>query len=206
MQAIRFGSRSARPYLARVLRLLIVDINTRRNAEYVMERITNRAGKDGSEKNGPNQNAMQIDSAHQNMIENERSIKDNIVWSVNTGVSKVIAATTDDVPTWMWIPWLSQMVHMLARMEGVIVRPLLVKVAQQFPQALFYLVRSYIEERKLIDKPTKVMFKEAMKSGRPLILPPRAGLALQETLIYKQLKGQKEGYDRSHKSYAAIKQ
>ena len=49
-QAIRFGYQSIRPYLARVLRLLTVDINARRSAEYIMDRISNRTEEKDSMK------------------------------------------------------------------------------------------------------------------------------------------------------------
>ena len=50
MQAIRFGHQSIRPYLARALRLLTVDINARRSAEYIMDHIPNRTEEKDSMK------------------------------------------------------------------------------------------------------------------------------------------------------------
>ena len=50
MQAIRFGYQSIRPYLARALRLLTVDVNARRSAEYIMDRIPNRTEEKDSMK------------------------------------------------------------------------------------------------------------------------------------------------------------
>ena len=160
MQAIRFGSRKARSFLARVLRLLIIDVNARRNAEYVMDCIVvaaenkdNRATKD--HEHGQ---ASQLEKL-KNMTEGERSIRDNIVWSVNTGVSKLTRYYLGNINNKKGRPSLD--VVPLAFANGPHVSKngrnncstFITKCCSAIFTSLFFVVRAHVEERRLIDKP-----------------------------------------------------
>lgn len=201
LQAVRFGSRSARPYLCRVLRLLIVDLNSRRRAEFV---VNSHNGETKPENGEGTSQQPKADPTKQARV--DQGVKDFVSEISSSGVSKVISAMNKDVPLWMWIPWLSQMIQMLSRTECVVIRPILISIAQQYPQAIFFYTRSFIEDRKNVDKPTKAAFKEALKTGRPLFPPLRSNAALQASLIQRQMQLARENVQRANQRCVVQKQ
>ena len=48
------------------------------------------------------------------------------------------SSQSSDVPDWMFIGWISQMVALLNKAEGPAVHKILLSIATNYPQALFY--------------------------------------------------------------------
>ncbi|CAG5121488.1 unnamed protein product, partial [Candidula unifasciata] len=77
------------------------------------------------------------------------------------GVFNKMAA---EIPSWMFLMWVSQMTALLDKKEMVVVGPLMLRIADDYPQALIYAFRmssegfqfesspSLQENRKLVDK------------------------------------------------------
>lgn len=132
LQAIRFGSRKARNFVPRALRLLTIDAATQNQ---------DRTGAQPSQE-----------AASQN--------------NIGKGVALVFANFVDILPAWIWLPWLSQLVTMLARSEALTARSILARIVVPYPQAIFFPLRSFMEERKSLDKPEKSLTHEALRSAR----------------------------------------
>lgn len=213
MQAIRFGSRNARPYLCRVLRLVIIDVNSRCQASmYVNKNTTSTKKGSGSTSSGSVDSNLPAQPAHGPQPQSLDSVPENqdiskiVEYSFNTGVSRVISSLRKEIPTWMWIPWLSQIICMLARKEAVVIRPILMDIAQQYPQALFFLIRSFAEERRTIDKPTNARFTETLKEARSFVPPLQASAALQAAQFAKQLQFSKENIQKTSQRIEVLMQ
>jgi transformation/transcription domain-associated protein len=67
---------------------------------------------------------------------------------------KQLAGTFDtfseNVPMWVWIPWLPQLLAALSRPEGVQLKGVLAKLASLYPQAVYYPLRNFIFEQRLL--------------------------------------------------------
>lgn len=126
IQAIRFGSRKARAYAARLLRLLTLDVEER----------PRKAAESGKELSGK-------------------------------GVMKMVMEHGDVLPPWIWLPWLGQIIPMLGRAEALAAREILIKVAHTYPQALYFGLRAFMEERVPIDRPSRNLSSDTSKIQRP---------------------------------------
>ena len=79
------------------------------------------------------------------------------------GVVNVLVHQGNSLPPWVWLPWLGQLIPMLARSEVNAARTILRKVAQVYPQALFFGLKAFMEERRVIDHPTRNLTAEVSK-------------------------------------------
>jgi len=52
------------------------------------------------------------------------------------------------LPSWVWLPWLPQLLTSLYRQEGRAVKTILAGIAKGYPQALYYSLRAYYLERR----------------------------------------------------------
>lgn len=59
-------------------------------------------------------------------------------------------AFSENVPMWVWIPWLPQLLAALSRPEGVQLKGVLAKLASLYPQAVYYPLRNFIFEQRLL--------------------------------------------------------
>lgn len=220
LQAVRFGSRKSRLYLPRVLRLLTTDVY---NRVHLLSQARTDTGEIDSSKVGSVQTKSNVShtdrpGAPNSTPPNARSLgKATSVppsqpnnWnaatqpSLSEGVARVISGLLTEIPAWMWIPWIPQLVPMLCRREANVVRPLLVRVAQQYPQAAFFPVRAFMEDRKPIDRPDKILSKDALKMGRPITsaLLPNASSA--QANAPRQIQILKGHVQRAHQRYEMI--
>ena len=53
-------------------------------------------------------------------------------------VSLLVHAQCVDVPNWMFITWISQLIALLDKEEGAAVHDILISLAKDYPQALYY--------------------------------------------------------------------
>ncbi|XP_042425801.1 transformation/transcription domain-associated protein-like [Zingiber officinale] len=66
----------------------------------------------------------------------------------NESVGKVLDKYLDQLPHWVWLSWIPQLLLSLQRNEAPHCKLVLMKVAQVFPQALYYWLRTYLMERR----------------------------------------------------------
>eukprot|EP00178_Gracilaria_changii_P010551 TRINITY_DN306_c0_g1_i1.p1 TRINITY_DN306_c0_g1~~TRINITY_DN306_c0_g1_i1.p1 ORF type:complete len:4478 (+),score=542.02 TRINITY_DN306_c0_g1_i1:496-13929(+) len=196
LQAVRFGSRRARAFLSRVLRLLSLDVQSRLSFDFTTSRLmehqsslTPPASKPGqpqtegklgdvagkSSAPTPTIGPDNGNGGKQKGISGQAEAnKTGPLTSEKKGVSKALSLAILDVPSWMWLPWLPQLLQMLCRTEGLIAMPILSRIARQFPQAIYFPLKAYMDERISIDCPERHLFREALKLWRPIAVPLRS--------------------------------
>ena len=200
VQAARFGSRKARLQLPRVLRLLAVDVASR--SFYVSKRRSLLGSSGGGPQRAvaPGGNVVMGGLTSNTAGVNQAvAVNDIGEMLLGKGMIKTYSSLLLEIPSWMWLPWLPQVVPMLSRREADVLRPILVRVAQQYPQAVFFHLRSFMEERKSVDKPAKQQHKEAVKLSRPIApaLRVQATPALFST-IGKQVQSTRESVKKAN--------
>eukprot|EP00898_Chlorokybus_atmophyticus_P003741 jgi/Chlat1/4368/Chrsp29S04524 len=63
-------------------------------------------------------------------------------------VGRVLDKFGEALPVWCWLPWISQLLMSLQRAEAPHVKAVLVRLALQYPQAVYFLLRTYLLERR----------------------------------------------------------
>ncbi|XP_010526797.1 PREDICTED: transformation/transcription domain-associated protein-like [Tarenaya hassleriana] len=66
----------------------------------------------------------------------------------NEPVGRVFDKHLDQVPHWVWLSWIPQLLLSLQRTEAPHCKLVLLKIAAVFPQALYYWLRTYLLERR----------------------------------------------------------
>lgn len=218
LQAVRFGSRKSRAYLPRVLRLLALDVQTRlhlrKNQESnedkskaTPESLARHSDADippsvasgSSEASGP-----KLQSTGAREKETEGAASKAIGAVASQGVPKVTSKLIPDIPVWMWLPWTNQLILMLGRTEACFIRSILVRLAQEYPQAVFFPIRAFMEERKPIDGPEKIQSLDALVLSRPNTpaLLPTANSAQMNAARHTQVA--KENLQRAQQRFLVV--
>jgi hypothetical protein len=68
--------------------------------------------------------------------------------STEMKICKTFESYSDQLPLWIWLMWIPQLVSSLSRLEGPSLQSLLSKLLMVYPQALFYRLRSAFSEHK----------------------------------------------------------
>lgn len=66
----------------------------------------------------------------------------------NEPVGRALDKYLEQIPHWVWLSWIPQLLLSLQRMEAPHCKLVLLKVATVFPQALYYWLRTYLLERR----------------------------------------------------------
>ncbi|KAF8410450.1 hypothetical protein HHK36_002979 [Tetracentron sinense] len=66
----------------------------------------------------------------------------------NEPVGKVFNKYLDQVPNWIWLSWIPQLLLSLQRREAPHCKLVLLKITTMYPQALYYWLRTYLLERR----------------------------------------------------------
>ncbi|EHA8588761.1 hypothetical protein COCNU_scaffold006566G000100 [Cocos nucifera] len=66
----------------------------------------------------------------------------------NETVGRTLVKYLDQLPHWVWLPWIPQLLLSLQRREAPHCKLVLLKIAQVYPQALYYWLRTYLMERR----------------------------------------------------------
>jgi FAT domain/Phosphatidylinositol 3- and 4-kinase len=164
MNAITYGSRTGRSFLPRALRLLTLDLAAR-------QRLLLAGGQSTNDKTSDALEDATSASTPRDSTFHTLSPDSAIDGGREQGVFGVFMASVDSVPAWVWLPWMSQLVPMLARSEVVVAEAILSRVAQQYPQAAFFPLRAFLEERKPVDRPSRFLVAEALRTSRPNTAP-----------------------------------
>ena len=56
------------------------------------------------------------------------------------------------LPSWVWLPWIPQLLTSLCRVEASAVKVILGRIVKDHPQALYYLLRAFFLERRDIER------------------------------------------------------
>lgn len=67
-------------------------------------------------------------------------------------VCRTLEARGATTPSWCWLPWIPQLLSSLCRVEARAVKPILMGILKDHPQALYYSLRSFFLERRDIEK------------------------------------------------------
>ncbi|KAH9662788.1 non-specific serine/threonine protein kinase [Citrus sinensis] len=66
----------------------------------------------------------------------------------NEPVGRAFDKFVDQIPHWVWLSWIPQLLLSLQRTEAPHCKPVLLKIATVYPQALYYWLRTYLLERR----------------------------------------------------------
>eukprot|EP00871_Galdieria_phlegrea_P000035 jgi/Galph1/1031/GphlegSOOS_G5851.1 len=197
-QSIRFGSRRARVKMARIFRLLSLQFalqeghsTDKKISETNMPSFSSASPSTSittttttSARNATNAIPHDDSLLHSRMEEQNRKEQED----APSNIWEMFVQYVDLLPSWLWIPWITEMIPMLA----------LVKVAQAYPQAIFYVLRSFMEERKGIDRPEKVQTLEAVNHPRKPVQ------ALPDSAAERYAKEQKKHAEVLRKRYEEL--
>ncbi|OSX75812.1 hypothetical protein BU14_0219s0012 [Porphyra umbilicalis] len=201
LAAVRFGSRKARTFLPRALRLLSVDVITRlrrgkppaplslASHGAATPAAAAAAASAAAAAGAPPGSAAAVAAAADAAAAGGR--KPAYTPTTGIGVEGVFTVMVPQLPMWVWLPWLQQLVPMLARAEAGLAQLILSRMAQTYPQALFFLLRSFLEERMSIDRPVRNLTYDALKAARPntvAVLPAEASAQMQLSQASKHMQ------------------
>ena len=114
-----------------------------------------RDRQDDSSANWVQQTATCYLQGVKNNVQEKRHELINIIrmlaFSANSqAVGAALARHIDTLPTWVWIPWIPQLLLSLAHSEAPHVKAILFRVIEAHPQAIYYQLRTCLLERREI--------------------------------------------------------
>ncbi|KAJ7563398.1 hypothetical protein O6H91_03G108600 [Diphasiastrum complanatum] len=99
----------------------------------------------------------------------------------NGTVGKAFDKYGDQIPHWVWIPWIPQLLLSLQRPEASNCKAVLLKLVTHFPQqALYYWLRTYLLERRDIATKAELARSSSNTQARPQ--GPNAGSSATSTM------------------------
>lgn len=69
-----------------------------------------------------------------------------------SNLCRTFETRTVGVPSWVWLPWIPQLLTSLCRVEAKAMKSILVGILKDHPQALYYSLRSFYLERRDIER------------------------------------------------------
>ncbi|XP_024180311.1 transformation/transcription domain-associated protein isoform X2 [Rosa chinensis] len=80
----------------------------------------------------------------------------------NEPVGRAFDKYLDQIPHWVWLSWIPQLLLSLQRTEAPHCKLVLLKIATVYPQALYYWLRTYLLERRDVANKTELGSRMAM--------------------------------------------
>ncbi|ONM60151.1 Phosphatidylinositol 3- and 4-kinase family protein with FAT domain [Zea mays] len=74
----------------------------------------------------------------------------------NEPVGRALDKYLEQLPHWVWLSWIPQLLLSLQRSEAQHCKLVLMKIAQVYPQALYYWLRTYLMERRDVATKTEI--------------------------------------------------
>jgi transformation/transcription domain-associated protein len=116
---------------------------------------------------------------HQSVGWNCRQHISRILWLLSYDnkemqLSKVMEKCINDIPAWMWIPYVQNLFSMLLRgdNEAKVAKTILVSLSKKYPQAIYYNLRSlYFELREVVKAGSPPKQEEASDSSSTATTP-----------------------------------
>ena len=99
-----------------------------------------------------------LEAVHWNTQELDGLVLPNVLWMLSREESPdgVLCQTFDSrtigLPSWIWLPWLSQLLTSLCRVEGEVVKDILSGIVSSHPQAVYFMLRAFYLERRDIER------------------------------------------------------
>ncbi|KAA8905830.1 FAT domain-containing protein [Sphaerosporella brunnea] len=118
-----------------------------------------------------------------------RKLLGRVLWLLSlddatASISAAFDAYKGDVPVWYWITYIPQLLTSLSHKEARLARAILIKIAKNYPQALYFLLRTSREDYQVIKKTdscSRSFEKDWLASHRPG--SGRAGSPLQNATV-----------------------
>lgn len=95
-----------------------------------------------------------LEAVHWNSQELDGLILPKVLWMLSKEESPdgVLCHTFDTrgmgLPSWIWLPWLSQLLTCLCRVEGESVKDILSDIVTSHPQSVYFMLRAFYLERR----------------------------------------------------------
>ncbi|XP_010444949.1 PREDICTED: transformation/transcription domain-associated protein-like [Camelina sativa] len=109
--------------------------------------------------------------------------------TANEHVGRTFDKHLDQVPHWVWLSWIPQLLLSLQRTEAPHCKLVLMKIAAVFPQALYYWLRTYLLERRdAVNKSelSRIVLAQRMQQNVPGVSAVHGGGNLpSETQIHQ---------------------
>jgi len=97
----------------------------------------------------------------------------------SAALTTAFANGVNNIPAWLWIPWIPQLLAGLVRPEWETCRRILLSLAVAYPQAIHYAVRSFVVDKR----------EAATASGGPTAAPRHLVLAYERSYdVYNHLR------------------
>jgi hypothetical protein len=188
LQAIRFGSRRAREHLVSVFRI-VFDLDQVQDSEQLPCTDEPKpaapvpiAGKDTG--SGSSKAASDVASSHSSAamvasidIESEPQQSSNDYREIRTEARDICESFLSMLPVWIWVPWSHELVSMLALGRHVkLLRHILLRLAGYYPEAVFFYLRTFAEERRSVDRPSRILCPRLDQIQLPVMHPLRSQL------------------------------
>ena len=95
-----------------------------------------------------------LEAVHWNAKELDGLILPKVLWMLSKEESPdgvlchTFDARTIGLPSWIWLPWLSQLLTCLCRVEGESVKDILSDIVTSHPQSVYFMLRAFYLERR----------------------------------------------------------
>lgn len=107
-----------------------------------------------------------------------RKLLSRVLWLLSLDENGVISAAFEqykgEMPVWYWITYIPQLLTSLSHKEARLARTILFKIAKNYPQALYFLLRTCKEDYQLIKKQQTASQANRGPAGSPAVRPPGA--------------------------------
>lgn len=112
-----------------------------------------------------------------------------------------------ELPLWVWLVWIPQLLQSLQRPEAKHVKPVLVQLSHMFPQALYYSLRAFLLERResaLQAQKQSDLGKANIGPGSPTQKGQSQGKDAQGSLLQGSFEHAKEVMEHLRSRYSSL--
>jgi FAT domain len=67
-------------------------------------------------------------------------------------LSSTFEKRASNLPAWVWLPWISQLLTGLCRLEGRAIKSVFTRIVKAYPQAVYYPLRAFYLERRDVER------------------------------------------------------
>jgi transformation/transcription domain-associated protein len=97
--------------------------------------------------------AVQIDSSERTRIHLPKCLWMLTKDGSSPGVlCQTLESRGSELPVWVWLPWIPQLLSSLCRIEGHCIKSILSRLVKAYPQAVYYSLRAFYLERRDVER------------------------------------------------------
>lgn len=97
--------------------------------------------------------AVQIDSSEKTRLHLPKCLWMLTKDGSSPGVlCQTLESRGNDLPVWVWLPWIPQLLSSLCRIEGPSIKTILSRLVKAYPQAVYYSLRAFYLERRDVER------------------------------------------------------